>query len=360
VFQGADWKEHFETRLSKELQRISGAKPTSTRGQAVLMAGVSVFEELLGQIERALASESSALSRELVATSSERRALERQLQIANEAAKDAGRTGRGRLLQVAAKPLAALLLAITGGVASGVGQEAWSQRTPATITANEWAAGCGSIVDVFVEHAVFGVHPVERQIAPVSRAQPDEDDSDAEERWSDFKDGDGQIQHPDFDPSSANAWEDSGLSPSVSVDWSSVGMDPDQAKEWTSEGFEPSEAQEWDSYGFAPTAASAWRYLDFTPDEAAQWEEQSFDPDEASSWRDYNFDVESAGDWRGLFESPEDAASWDDIDINDARRWDDAGFSAFEAAAWITAGKTPLQAAKLEGQGINADSMKSR
>jgi hypothetical protein len=156
MLQGAGWTDHFETRFSRELERISGVKPGSARGQSVLSAGVSVFEELLGQIQRVLASENSALSRELANASSERRALERQLGIANEAARNANRTGRGRLLQIAAKPLGALLLAITGGVASGVGQEVWAQRTPATITASEWAEGCETLVAVFDEQAVFG------------------------------------------------------------------------------------------------------------------------------------------------------------------------------------------------------------
>jgi hypothetical protein len=391
------WRDLFQAKFERSLNRVTGAGVGSERGRAILAAGQSVFEELLGLMQRAAEVQQSQLIRDLAAAHISLEAFTTQLAVLSRMNQDASRSKRGRVLKPALAAVSAFLLGIPVGSGESVGSTITQQvlRSPevsARLGVADLQAACMALDGVLLNGGVYSTDrraPSEVQL-PLDAQLDDEGLSEGEDLfdddpWANLQDNEGNYVLPDADPIEGGQWRDNGFTPEEAEEWRGQGFaSPDDARLWGETGFEASEpegwirhgfstageAYEWHEAGFSPTDANEWASFDVDPEAAINWADREFlpadaelwrhgirNPWEADLWRDEQFLPQEAADWDRLGFHAEDASSWRDAQFasSDAHHWRSQGFEAADAAEWRASAFTPTAAKRWVEKGLTVD-----
>jgi len=349
----AIWVSHYRDRLNSEYERISAGRPGVLPRQVMIDAACSVFEELLGTIDRALETRDSVFRQELALLPGAKRAVSHQVRAAQDAHRIAGRSPKSAgLVRFSRKALATLLAGIAIEVSGGLAVEMLSTGSrPESISIQSVAAACVALDEaVCIVENEIGVESSDAGSSRASESAEDSVEGDFDwdfddDPWAALQDNDGNYRAP---------WSDDEH---VGTIWRDNGFSPDESEEWDTGGFEPGNASAWRSAGLSVEEASDWAAADFDAFDAAAWRDALGDDARSSqAWAELGFEPDEAWDWSNEFE-PAVAAEWmsEGFTPDDAAAWAEQGFSPPEAAAWYAANVDPERAAERRQSGFAAD-----
>ena len=172
----------------------------------------------------------------------------------------------------------------------------------------------------------------------------------------------GKISPENFSIVEISEYIDAGFNPFKESDkeeierWKSAGFSLKEIGQWRRAGFSPSEAEKWTSEGISVKEALEWKSRNINFDDAVIFLEFGFSPDEAEKIPDHYLDKKFLNQWKKKGIQPRDAIifSMANVEISEAAKWVNAGFTAEEALAWRSKAFKPKEAKQWKYYGFES------
>lgn len=317
----ATWAEVFEARVARHLDSTPGVNTRSSRGDAVLVEVVRIFEEVQSEIERELNDATSDVREQLRKEQVRVQTVEKQLAAAQEALRNFHKAQSDGSSIRRAIPLLQLAVATLTLISSFV----VNGGSTHTVYLHDLPGACQTLQEL-----------VDGEAAMTEASQQESLDGPEPGSVQD------NLEEPDFELSD---WERFHFSPEEANDWGAYGFHAQSATPWRYE-FAPNEAAEWRDRGFTYEHANEWREQLEQPKEASDWVAAGFTPEVGTAWAEYGFGPDDATEWR--------LHTW--LSPSEAEEWFDNECAADEAQSWITEDFTVEEAIEWRDKNFDADS----